>query len=91
MLEANASGVILLAVALGFLVNRKWFIFPAIVAGFLLQHAVQGWCPPLVPWRRAGVRSQKEINEEIIALRLLRGDFKPTNRAADAVTQAVDR
>ena len=90
VLEANASVIILLSVVLGFFVNRKWLIFPAVVATFLLQHAVQGWCPPLVPWRRAGVRSQKEINEEIIALRLLRGDFKPTNKAADAVAQATD-
>ena len=28
------------------------FLFPAVIAGFLLQHAIQGWCPPLAVIRR---------------------------------------
>ena len=41
-----------------------------------LQHAVQGWCPPLAVWRRLGVRTQSEIDEERYALKALRGDFR---------------
>lgn len=56
-------------------VDRRWFIFPAFVAGFLLQHAVQGWCPPLPVLRRLGFRTQPEIDYERYALKSLRGDF----------------
>ena len=45
------------------------------VTWFMLQHALQGWCPPLPVLRRMGVRTAAEIHQEIIALRILRGDF----------------
>jgi hypothetical protein len=48
---------------------------PVVVAGFLLQHALQGWCPPLPVLRRLGVRTADEINQERYALKALRGDF----------------
>jgi hypothetical protein len=46
-LEANAATVALIGLSLGAFVDRKFFALPAVVAGFLLQHAVQGWCPPI--------------------------------------------
>jgi len=64
LLEANAATVVLVGCALGAFVNRRFFVVPAFVAGFLLQHAVQGWCPPLPLFRRLGVRTQSEIEEE---------------------------
>lgn len=67
-LEANASAAILVTLALGKAVDRKWYLFPAVVAGFLLQHAVQGWCPPLPLFRLLGVRTAGEIEEEKQAL-----------------------
>lgn len=67
-LEANASAVILVTLALGKAVNKKWYLFPAVVAGFLLQHAVQGWCPPLPVFRLLGFRTAGEIEEEKQAL-----------------------
>jgi hypothetical protein len=75
-LEANAATAVLAGVALGATVDRKFFFFPAIVGGFLLQHAVQGWCPPLPLFRWLGVRTQGEIEEERYALKALRGDFR---------------
>jgi len=75
VLEANAATVALAGAALGMSVNRRWFALPAIVAGFLLQHAIQGWCPPLPLFRKLGVRTAAEIHEEIVALKALRGDF----------------
>jgi hypothetical protein len=74
-LEANAASVCLVGVSLGAFVNRRFFALPAIVAAFLLQHAVQGWCPPLPVFRRLGVRTQSEIEQERYALKVLRGDF----------------
>jgi hypothetical protein len=74
-LEANAAIVALAGIVLGATVDRRFLAVPAAVAGFLLQHALQGWCPPLPILRRLGVRTSAEIHQEIIALRILRGDF----------------
>lgn len=74
-LEANASTIGLIGIALGGLLSRRWLFLPAAVAGFLLQHALQGWCPPVAVFRRRGVRTMKEINHERLALKVLRGDF----------------
>lgn len=82
-LEANAATASLVGIALGATVSRKWFIFPAAVAGFLLQHAIQGWCPPLPLFRRLGFRTQSEIDYERYALKLLRGDFRRLTPSAN--------
>lgn len=75
VLETNAAAVSLLGVALGSLVNRRFYAVPGVVALFLLQHAVQGWCPPVPLFRRLGFRTQTEINRERYALKAIRGDF----------------
>lgn len=67
-LEANAATLILLTLGTGVTVNRKFLVVPAIVAGFLLQHALQGWCPPVTLFRRLGIRTQREIEFERQAL-----------------------
>jgi hypothetical protein len=84
-LEANAATAVLVGLTLGATVDRKFFLFPAVVAGFLLQHAVQGWCPPVPIFRRLGFRTQTEIEEERYALKALRGDFRsvPTEDGRD--------
>jgi hypothetical protein len=74
-LEANASSLALFGLAMGVSVSRKWFAFPAIITGFLLQHALQGWCPPLPLLRRLGFRTRSEIEHERYALKFLRKDF----------------
>ena len=75
-LEANAATVALIGLGLGAVVDRRWFALPAVVAAFLLQHAVQGWCPPLPIFRRLGVRTPAEIARERYALKAMRGDFR---------------
>jgi hypothetical protein len=75
-LEANAASLSLLGLGLGAFVDRRWFLLPAVVTGFLLQHAVQGWCPPVPLLRRLGVRTQTEFDYERYALKALRGDFQ---------------
>jgi hypothetical protein len=90
-LEANASVLAFAGVALGVAVDKRFLLLPALVAGFLFQHAVQGWCPPLPVLRRMGVRTSAEIHAEILALRTLRGDFgKEVRNAEDAMLQALN-
>jgi hypothetical protein len=75
---------------LGLTVNRKWFMLPAGVAAFLLQHAIQGWCPPLSVFRRMRVRTADEINEERFALKAMRGDFADVHgQTAESAKQAL--
>lgn len=80
-LEANASALALGGLTLGVFSSRRWLALPALVAGFLLQHAVQGWCPPLPVLRRLGFRTQREIDQERYALKALRGDFRQVEDA----------
>jgi hypothetical protein len=83
-LEVNGSVLALTGLALGVTRGAKWFLLPAAVAGFCLQHALQGWCPPLSLFRRLGIRTQREIDEEVFALRYLRGDFDELGAARTA-------
>ncbi len=76
MLEANAAALTATGSALALISDRRFAILPLIVGGFLLQHAVQGWCPPMPVLRRLGFRTQSEIDYERYALKVLRGDFR---------------
>jgi hypothetical protein len=75
-LETNAATAVLLGVTLGATVDRRFFALPGVVAAFLLQHALQGWCPPVPVFRRLGFRTQPEIEYERFALKARRGDFR---------------
>lgn len=74
-LQTNAAIVSLTGIVLGATVSPRFLALPAAVFGFFLQHALQGWCPPLPVFRRVGVRTRREINREKYALKALRGDF----------------
>lgn len=67
-LEANAAAVSLIGLTLGASLNKRWFLLPTAVSLFLLQHAIQGWCPPLEVFRQMGVRTSAEIDRERHAL-----------------------
>ena len=88
VLETNASALALGGVLLGLFVNRKFFIIPCFVLPFLLQHALQGWCPPVPMFRSRGVRTRKEIDTEKFALKALRGDFGRVDGKADPSQRA---
>jgi hypothetical protein len=75
-LETNAAALTLVGAGLSLLVDRRFALLPLVVGGFLLQHAVQGWCPPIPVFRRLGIRTQSEIHHERYALKALRGDFR---------------
>lgn len=68
VLETNASTLIVISCIFGFIVHKLFFIIPLLVGAFLLQHALQGWCPPLPIMRRLGFRTSSEIEIERKAL-----------------------
>jgi hypothetical protein len=76
VLETMAPTFTLVGLGLGLLKNKKWFALPIFVQSFFLQHAIQGWCPPIPVLRRLGVRTACEIDAERNALKALRGDYR---------------
>ncbi|KOF58037.1 hypothetical protein AGR56_01605 [Clostridium sp. DMHC 10] len=64
LLETNAASAVILGTILGFAANKKWFALSGVAGGFLLEHAIQGWCPPIPIFRRLGIRTSSEINYE---------------------------
>lgn len=74
-LALTASSFVLLGTALSAARGRPWLWLPAIVSGFLLQHSIQGFCPPLPVLRALGMRTRREIEGERTALKAARGDF----------------
>lgn len=76
VLEVNASMLLLLSAYLGIKTGRIWFVLTGVIGGFMLQHALQGWCPPLPIIRKWGVRTSDEIHAEKLSLKVMRGDFK---------------
>ncbi len=76
VLQTNAASLALTTALLGVTVNKKALLLTCGILGFLLQHAVSGWCPPLPLLRRLGVRTRSEIDREKYALKALRGDFR---------------
>jgi hypothetical protein len=82
LLEVNAAALSLTGLVLSKLVNRSWLILPGIVAAFLLQHGIQGWCPPVPLFRAMGFRTRQEISEEVYALKVLRGDLEGISAAS---------
>jgi len=73
--EAKAATLGLAGLALGLSVDRRFLALTGIASALLLQQALQGWSPARPLLRRLGLRTTEEIHEEIIALRILRGDF----------------
>lgn len=74
--ETLAPTLSLIGLGLGLTGNKKWLALPIVVQAFFLQHALQGWCPPIPVLRRLGIRTQAEIDEERYALKAARGDFR---------------
>jgi hypothetical protein len=75
-IETLSSSLSLTGLGLALGGQRRWLALPVLVQIFLLQHAAQGWCPPLPLLRRLGFRTQQEIERERYTLRaLLRDHF----------------
>jgi Protein of unknown function (DUF2892) len=87
-LQTLAASFSLAGLVLGTGVNRKWLILNGAVAAFLLQHGLQGWCPPLPVIRALGVRTPAEIDRERYALKVARGDFAGQHAPSGALSPA---
>jgi hypothetical protein len=89
--ETMAPTFTLLGLGLSMTVSRRWLLLPIAVQGFFLQHALQGWCPPIPFLRWLGVRTMPEIEEERHALKALRGDYRsvPVPNNDNAAQQAM--
>lgn len=75
VLQANASTLALTGMIFGTMFNKRWFLLSGLVAGFLLIHEVRGR-KPVSFLKSLGFRTREEIDEEIYALKALRGDFE---------------
>jgi hypothetical protein len=93
-LETLAPTISLVGLTLGITDNRKWLALPIVVQAFFLQHALQGWCPPVPILRRLGFRTQSEIDHEKYSLKALRGDFQsfpaPTANSSVDVDEVLE-
>lgn len=85
LLEAKAATIVIASTILGLKSNKNWFLLTGAAGIFLLQHSVQGWCPPVPLLRRMGIRTSEEINNEKIVYKMLRKDFCNTNADIDVV------
>ena len=88
-IEANASVLALGGLGLAVVHDRRWLALSALVGGFLLQHAILGWCPPVPVLRRLGFRTSYEIEEERRALQALSGDFEDTRDNSERALKAA--
>ena len=89
-IETVAPSISLAGMMLGLTTSRKWFALPILVQSFLLQHATQGWCPPIPVLRRLGIRTSSEIDEERNALKAARGDYRRVvSQNGQLVSQAL--
>jgi hypothetical protein len=91
-LEAWFASLVLAGATLAATRDRRWFALPAVAAAFMLQHALQGWCPPLPLLRRLGFRRPEEVAREHYALKAMRGDFAGLglDRGAGCAQRAYD-
>ena len=76
MLGMTGSLLVLLGLVLGATHTRKWWLLSAGATALLLQPSLAGPHGPRPFLRGLGLRTAREIVEERMALKALRGDFK---------------
>jgi hypothetical protein len=84
-LEVNAASLAITGLFFGIFGSKRWLFMPVVAVSFLLQHGIQGWCPPVPLLRSLGYRTRQEIDEEIYALKALRGDFDNITAGSDPI------
>ena len=89
VLQTNFAALSLVGLLLASRMDKRWLVLALGVPAFMVQHALQGWCPPLALLRRLGVRTAREINDERFALQSLRGDFATAQAKPDEFAQAL--
>lgn len=74
VVEVSMAAVALTSSFLAFTTSKKWAFLGATASLFMLQHTLQGWCPPVALIRRKGIRTPNEIELEKQALENLLKD-----------------
>lgn len=83
VLAFNSAVLTLTGLALGTTLDRRWLLLSGAVQLFFIQHALQGWCPPLPVIRRMGVRTAREIEDERNALLDMLDEMAPVPARPD--------
>ncbi len=91
VLEVNAAVLLLGSTLLGMKTSRCWFLLTGLIGAFMLQHSLQGWCPPVPFIRRWGIRTEDEINAEKIVLKMIRGDFNEENSSMEDILDIAEK
>ncbi|MBW8888565.1 MAG: DUF2892 domain-containing protein [Fibrobacteres bacterium] len=90
-LMAGAGSFVWVGLILGTTIHRRLTAMSAIAGAMLLAFALFGWAPPVLFMRRLGIRTQREINRERIALKALRGDFNRLDEGQPDEETRVER
>jgi len=91
IVEANSAILILVSSYLGIKTGRSWFYITAAVGLCLFAHALQGWCPILPFIRKKGIRTENEIYNEKMALKILRKDFDKSFSTVEELLDMVEK
>jgi hypothetical protein len=75
-LQANVAACGFVGSALGLITGKKWILLTLAAFGFFLNHNLTGSDALALRLRRFGLRTRSEIDREIFALKVARGDFK---------------
>lgn len=86
-LQLNVAAVGLSTALLAVTRNRNWGFATCAGLAFFLLHATDGFDPPLPLLRQLGIRTRAEIDREIYALKVIRGDFDDVNPPAEPVAR----
>ncbi len=90
--EARAALCVMTTSLFGLSKNKYWSFLTMVAGTFLLQHALIGWCPTAPIMRKMGIRTAEEINQEKMALKMLRKDFAHVKaKDAEELLQAVEK
>lgn len=92
IIETSASSVVLAGSIIGLKKSKSiWYLLTGTAGLFLLQHALQGWCPSLPVIRRLGIRTEEEISNEKYALKILRGDLSQHDSYMEELVKATEK
>jgi hypothetical protein len=72
-LQLNVAGVGLLTGLMAFVGKKRWGLLTGAALGMFLYHATCGYHPMIPVLRRMGVRTRREIDRELYALKALLG------------------
>jgi hypothetical protein len=72
VLEINFAGVVLITSILALTGKKGWIVLAGVASCFMIQHSIQGWCPPLPFIRKLGIRTATEIyNEKMVLITMM--------------------